>query len=137
IDSKGRRVLRFVNVDKSVTRGRWERRSVVGLRGDGRGVVGRGRGIGVRARSRHGRFGVGAGVGAGNHCLGGGGGGGVDHHARGSRQFHFTLAAIAASQALFAEVVVAGILGATGANSGGFLSTDAASEWHGGLLLPS
>src|ERR1019366_4076134 len=70
------------------------------------------------------------GGGLGNRGRGGSGQGGGDRHASGSGQVHFTFAAIAAPQALFAEMVVAGVLGATDANSGGFLSTDAASERH-------
>ena len=42
-----------------------------------------------------------------------------------------TLAAITAAKALFAEVIVARVLGATGANSRGFLITNAAHEGHG------
>src|SRR4029077_15554426 len=50
---------------------------------------------------------------------------------------HLALAAIAALQALFADVVVTRVLGATDADSRGFLSTNAARERHGLLLLPS
>jgi hypothetical protein len=37
-------------------------------------------------------------------------------------------AAVAAAEAFFTEVVVAGVFGATGADARGFLSADAASE---------
>ena len=40
------------------------------------------------------------------------------------RERHFAFAAIAASETLFAEVVVAGILGAADADSRGFFSTN-------------
>src|ERR1019366_400964 len=156
------RVVRFAGSTRERTELRGEHRGGSGHGTGVRGRVRRGRSgigfeagnyrrsgggfaIGVRVRAGQGRFGFGVGNRRGGGVrrsdgLGRGGGlwrGGVDHHARRSGQFHFTLAAIAASQALFAEVVVAGILGATGANSGGFLSTYAAREWHGGLFFPS
>src|ERR1019366_1137946 len=115
--------------------------AVAGLRGEGLGVGQEvGHGIGVRIRGRKFRLGIRFGDGDRRggrvppHWFGRGG---VDHHARGGGQLHFALAAIAASQALFAKVVIAGVLGATNADSGGFLSTDAAGERPGGLLFPS
>src|ERR1035441_7404753 len=47
------------------------------------------------------------------------------------RERHFALAAVAASQAPFAKMVIARILGALRADPRGFLSTNAARERHG------
>lgn len=43
---------------------------------------------------------------------------------------HFALAAITATAAALAEVVIAGVLGAEGANPGGFLLTDTTHKGH-------
>ncbi len=47
------------------------------------------------------------------------------------REGHFALAAVAASQAFFAKMVIARVLGALRADPRGFLSTNAARERHG------
>ena len=48
---------------------------------------------------------------------------------------HFALAAIAAAQALLAEMIGACVLGATRANPRGFLSANATHEGHGGVYF--
>ena len=45
-------------------------------------------------------------------------------------QGDFALAAITATQAFLAQVVIARVLGAAHTDSRGFLFTDAADEWH-------
>ena len=54
------------------------------------------------------------------------------HSAADIGKSHLALAAVTASETLFAEMIVARILGATGANSSGFLSTNTAHERHEG-----
>jgi len=50
-------------------------------------------------------------------------------------QPHFAFATIAAASALFANVVVAGVLGAALADTCGFRVANAASEGHGGYFF--
>src|SRR5262245_54957715 len=50
------------------------------------------------------------------------------------RQRDFALAAVAASQALLAEVIVAGVLGAPRTDPSRFLAADATDEGHGLFL---
>jgi hypothetical protein len=49
-------------------------------------------------------------------------------------QSYFAPTAVAASRALLAEVIIATVLGASDADSRGFLFTDATGKWHGLLL---
>src|SRR5262245_54662635 len=97
---------------------RYHRVGIVGLRG-WRGV-----GIGFRKVGLRLRLGIGA---------------GVRHHgahdrpqrlARRLAQNDFALAAIAAPQALFAEMVVACIFGATRADARRLFTADTARKWH-------
>ncbi len=50
--------------------------------------------------------------------------------AAGGVQRHLALTAVAATQALLADVIVARVFGASHANSGGRLVADAALKWH-------
>jgi hypothetical protein len=50
-------------------------------------------------------------------------------------QGYFAPTAVAASRALLAEVIIAAVLGASDADSRGFLFADATGKWHGFLLL--
>ena len=72
------------------------------------------------------RVGVGNGVGVG---FGEDGAGGWLVR-EGVGYYYFTLAAVAAAETAFAEVVVTDVLGAAGADTRRFFTTDAAEERH-------
>jgi hypothetical protein len=55
---------------------------------------------------------------------------GTHHLARRFRQRHLAFAAIAASPAFFAEMVIARVLGAPRADAHRFFRADVAGEWH-------
>src|SRR5215472_648033 len=57
---------------------------------------------------------------------------GPHHRTDGIIERDLALAAVAAAKALAADVVVAGVLGAAGADARRFLSTNVARECHGG-----
>jgi hypothetical protein len=51
-------------------------------------------------------------------------------------QSYLAPTAVAASRALLAEVIIATVLGASDADSRGFLFADATDKWHGFYCFP-